>query len=100
MDWNAHPEFRGDPVTRIHSGPYWMEAFADSVAALMKHLTRTKSYTCARWLCINNEPGYDWSWWQAPPNQPMSLLHSYYARFDWAPTEGYPLEAAEKRLAA
>ena len=27
-------------------------------------------------------------------------LHSYYARFDWAATEGYPLAAAEKRLAA
>ena len=146
VDWNAHPEFRGDPVTRVHSGPYSMEAFADSVAALMKQLTRTRRYTCIRWLCINNEPGYDWSWWQAPPNQPMSLrdglaavrraldrdgievplsgpdwtdlpelqperidfdeflgaydLHSYYARFDWAPTEGYPLVVAEKRLAA
>ena len=26
-------------------------------------------------------------------------LHSYYARFDWAATEGYPLAAAGKRLA-
>ena len=146
VDWNAHPEFRGDPVTRVHSGPRSMEAFADSVAALMKHLTRTRRYTCIRWLCINNEPGYNWSWWQAPPNEPMSLrdglaavrraldregiqtplsgpdwtdlpelkpekidfdefigaydLHSYYARFDWAATEGYPIAVAEKRLRA
>jgi len=42
VDWNAHPEFRGDPVTRVHSGPYSMDAFSDSVAALMYHLTRTK----------------------------------------------------------
>jgi hypothetical protein len=27
-------------------------------------------------------------------------LRSYYARFDWAATEGYPLAAAEKRLAS
>ena len=144
VDWNAHPEFRGDPVTRVHSGPQDMQAFGDSLATLMKHLTQTKRYTCIRWLCINNEPGAEWSWWQAPPNTPMSLrdglaavrrsldrkgmkvplsgpdwtdlpelkpekidfdefigaydLHSYYARFDWAATEGYPLAAAEKRL--
>jgi alpha-galactosidase len=73
VDWNAFPEFRGDAVKRVHSGPRDMQAFADSVAALLKHLTRTKRYTCIRWLCINNEPGYDWSWWQAPPNQPMPL---------------------------
>lgn len=146
VDWNAFPEFRGNPVTRVHSGPQSMEAFADGVAALMKHLTQTRRYTCIRWLCINNEPGANWSWWQAPPNTPMSLraglaavrkamdregirtplsgpdwtdlpelkpeqidfdefigaydLHSYYARFDWAATQGYALATAEKRLAA
>ncbi len=146
VDWNAFPEFRGDPVTRVHSGPQSMEAFADGVARLMKHLVRTKRYSCIRWLCINNEPGYEWSWWQKPPNTPISLraglaavrqaldreglriplsgpdwtdcpelkperidfdefigaydLHSYYARFDWADTTGYPLAVAEKNLAA
>ncbi len=146
VDWNAHPEFRGDAVTRVHSGPHDMQAFADGVAAMVKHLAQTKRYSCIRWLCINNEPGAEWSWWQAPPNTPMSLrdglaavrraldregvrvplsgpdwtdlpelkpekidfdefigahdLHSYSARFDWATTEGYPLAAAEKRLAA
>ena len=29
VDWNAWPEFRGDPVKRVHSGPYSMEEFAD-----------------------------------------------------------------------
>ena len=146
VDWNAFPEFRGNAVTRVHSGPQSMEAFADGLAALMKYLTRTKRYSCIRWLCINNEPGAEWSWWQRPPNQPMAIrdglaavrlaldregiqvplsgpdwtdlpelkpekidfdefigaydLHSYYARFDWAKTEGYPLADAEKRLAA
>jgi hypothetical protein len=73
VEWNAFPEFRGSPVKRVHSGPYSMESFAGSLTALMKHLLTTKHYTCIRWLCINNEPGYDWSWWQRPPNQPMPL---------------------------
>ena len=72
-DWNAFPQFRGDPVKRVHSGPYSMDRFADGLAALMNHLLRTRHYTCIRWLCINNEPGFEWSWWQRPPNQPMSL---------------------------
>jgi hypothetical protein len=73
VDWNSFPQFRGDPVKRVHSGPYAMADFADGLAALMKHLVTAKHYTCIRWLCINNEPGYDWSWWQRPPNEPMSL---------------------------
>ncbi len=72
-DWNAWPEFRGDPIKRVHSGPYSMNEFADGLATLMEHLVKTRRYTCIRWLCINNEPGYDWSWWQQPPNQSMSL---------------------------
>jgi hypothetical protein len=73
VDWNAFPEFRGDPVKRVHSGPYSMDDFADGLAALVKHLVKTKRYTCIKWICINNEPRYDWSWWQRPPNEPMSL---------------------------
>jgi hypothetical protein len=73
VDWNSFPEFKGDPVKVVHSGPWSMESFADGLTALMKHLLNTKHYTCVRWLCINNEPGYDWSWWQRPPNQPMPL---------------------------
>lgn len=73
VEWNSFPEFQGDAVKRVHSGPRSMESFADGLAALAKHLLRTKHYRCIHWLCINNEPGYDWSWWQRPPNQPMPL---------------------------
>jgi hypothetical protein len=38
VDWNAFPEFRGDPVKRVHSGPHSMDDFADGLAALVKHL--------------------------------------------------------------
>lgn len=72
-DWNAFPEFRGDPVKRVHSGPYSMEDFADGLAALTEHLVRTRGYRCIKWLSISNEPGYDWSWWQRPPNEPMPI---------------------------
>ena len=146
VDWNAWPEFRGDAIKRVHSGPCSMEDFAGGLAALVEHLVRDRHYTCIRWLCINNEPGSDWSWWQRPPHQPMPLrdglaavrqaldrkgisvplsgpdwtdlpefkaqeidfdpfigaydLHSYFARFDWQAGNGYPLAAAESRLAA
>ncbi len=73
VEWNAFPEFRADPIKRVHSGPYSSESFADGLAAFLKHLVTKKHYTCIRWLCINNEPGYDWSWWQRPPNEPMPL---------------------------
>jgi hypothetical protein len=144
--WNAWPEFRNDAVKRVHSGPQSMEEFAAGLATLMEHLTKSRHYTCIRWLCINNEPGYEWSWWQQPPNQPMSItaglaavrlaleqkgisvplsgpdmtdlpelkpaqidfdpfigaydLHSYFARFDWQATNGYPIAVAEQRLSA
>jgi hypothetical protein len=47
--------------------------FADGLASLAKHLVKTRRYTCIKWICINNEPRYEWSWWQRPPNEPMSL---------------------------
>jgi hypothetical protein len=38
VEWNAFPEFRGSPVKRVPSGPYFMESFAGSLTALMQHL--------------------------------------------------------------
>jgi hypothetical protein len=73
VDWNAFPEFQGDPVKRVHSGPRSIDDFAEGLAALVNHLIKTRGYTCIKWICINNEPGYDWSWWQCPPDTPMSL---------------------------
>lgn len=73
VDWNAFPEFRGDAVKRVHSGPLSMADFADGLAALVEHLVKTRRYTCLKWISITNEPGHDWSWWQEPPNRPMPL---------------------------
>jgi hypothetical protein len=71
--WLAYPAFRDDAVGRVHSAPTDLDAFADGLAALMQHLLKTRGYTCIQWLCINNEPGADFSWWQAPPNRPLGI---------------------------
>ena len=68
--WLAYPEFRDDPVRRVHSAPADLDAFADGLAALMEHLIKHRGYTCIKWLCISNEPG---GWWQAPPNKSLSI---------------------------
>ena len=73
VDWNTFPEWRDDPVARVHSGPLSMEDFGEGLATLVEHLVKTRRYTCIRWLCINNEPNGDWSWWQAPPNRLLPL---------------------------
>ncbi|MFA5058181.1 MAG: hypothetical protein WC485_08720, partial [Opitutaceae bacterium] len=73
VGWLAYPEFRDDPIARVHSGPADLDAFADGLATLMEHLIKERGYTCIKWLCITNEPGEKWSWWQQPPNTPLSL---------------------------
>lgn len=71
--WLAYPEWRDDPVGRVHSAPADMEAFADGLATLMEHLVKKRGYTCIKSLCITNEPGAGFSWWQAPPNKALSI---------------------------
>lgn len=73
VDWNTFPEWRDDPVTRVHSGPRSIDDFAEGLAALVEHLVKKKGYTCIRWLCLTNEPNGGWSWWQAPPNRLLPL---------------------------
>ncbi len=71
--WNTFPEWRDDPVRRVHSGPLSMDDFAEGLATLMEHLVRRKGYTCIAWLSITNEPGHQWSWFQRPPGEPIPL---------------------------
>lgn len=40
VEWNAFPEFRGDSIQRLHSGPHSIDDFANGLAALVKHLTQ------------------------------------------------------------
>lgn len=73
VKWNTFPQWRDDPVWRVHSGPNSMEDFGEGLATLVEHLVKKKGYTCIKWVCITNEPGFDWSWWNEPPNKPLPL---------------------------
>lgn len=61
VDWNTFPEWRDDPVRRVHSGPASLDDYAEGLATLVEYLTKRKHYTCIRWVSINNEPGHGWS---------------------------------------
>jgi hypothetical protein len=57
--WNAFPG-----VHPLLSAPRSLPDFADGIAALLDHLTRTKGYRCIRYFCITNEPpGGTWGYW-------------------------------------
>lgn len=63
--WNAYPGNADDPVKRLRSAPRSLEEWAYGLGELVEHLMRDKGYTCIRWLCVSNEPGWDsFSWWQ------------------------------------
>ncbi len=74
VEWNA---FEG--AGRLQSAPKSVPDFAQGLATLMEHLIKTKHYTCVRWLCIVNEPGGMWSWWQGADGKPISLMPSLHA---------------------
>lgn len=71
--WNAMPELRNNPTDIVHSGPASLDDFAEGLATLVEHLVKTKKYTCIRWVCITNEPNYEFSWFQKAYNMPMPL---------------------------
>ncbi|HEY3324395.1 MAG TPA: polysaccharide lyase family protein [Planctomycetota bacterium] len=73
VKWLAFPEFRDDPIKRVHSAPASMEDFGEGLASVVEHLVKKKGYTCIRSVCITNEPGYDWSWWTEPPKKAAPL---------------------------
>lgn len=74
VEWNAV-----DGVSRLRSAPKSVEDFSQGLATLMEYLVKTKHYDCIRWLCISNEPGGEWSWWQGPGGKPASLMPTLHA---------------------
>lgn len=73
VEWNAYPELRKDSVGIATSAPASLDEFAHGLAELAHHLLRVKGYRSIRWLAINNEPGYSWSWWQGPDGKPLPI---------------------------
>jgi hypothetical protein len=68
VEWNRHPD-----VDALHSAPLDLEIYAEGIALLADKLVRDWGYTCVRWICINNEPGCDFSWWQGPGGKPLPI---------------------------
>ena len=68
VEWNVFPG-----AGRLQSAPKSVEDFAQGLATLMEYLVKTRHYTCIRWLCIVNEPGYEWSWWQGPDGKAVEF---------------------------
>jgi hypothetical protein len=71
--WNAYPELRPSLLGRLISAPLSMDDFAYGLGEFVEHLTRVKKYRSIKWLSINNEPGYNWSWWQGPDGKPLPI---------------------------
>ena len=74
VEWNAF-----EKAGRLQSAPKSVEEFAQGLATLMEHLIKTEHFTCIRWLCIVNEPGFQWSWWQGADGRPVSLMPALHA---------------------
>ena len=74
VEWNAFPG-----AGRLQSAPKSVEDSAQGLATLMEYLVKTRHYTCIRWLCIVNEPGYEWGWLQGPDGKAVSLMPAMHA---------------------
>ncbi len=58
-EWNAYPG-----VHPLISAPKNLDDYANGIATLIEHLTKTKGYTCIKYFCMTNEPpGGPWGYW-------------------------------------
>ncbi len=70
VEWNAFPG-----VHPLLSAPRSLEDHATGLATLLAHLTKTRGYTCIRWLSIANEPpGGTWGYWWSAGSWPCPTL--------------------------
>jgi len=59
VEWNSYPG-----VHPLISAPKNLDDFANGIASLIEHLTKTKGYTCIKYFCMTNEPpGGPWGYW-------------------------------------
>ena len=59
VEWNSYPG-----VHPLISAPRNLDDFANGIATLIEHLTKTKGYTCIKYFCMTNEPpGGPWGYW-------------------------------------
>jgi hypothetical protein len=74
VEWNA---FEG--ISRLQSAPRSVPDFVEGVATLIEHLVKSRDYTCVRWLCISNEPGFEACWWMGPDGRPADVMPAFRA---------------------
>lgn len=74
VEWNAH-----GGVGRLQSAPKSIPDFADAITALMRRLLHDRRYSCIRWLCIANEPGFPACWWMGPGDVPADMMPTLHA---------------------
>ena len=72
VEWNAFPEFRGDEIATLRSGPYSLDEFTHGIVSLVEFLVRQRGYDCIRYLGLNNEPDACRCW--ESPQGPMPML--------------------------
>lgn len=72
--WNAHDKLLGDPNSILKSSPKNINAFADGISELLHHLIKIKKYSCIKWICLTNEPGHSWSWFQNENMEPDNIM--------------------------
>jgi len=73
VEWNAFPEFRGDGIGVLRSGPFSLEDYTYGLVSLVEFLIREGGYTCIRYLGLTNEP-HDWCCWRSPAQDLMPML--------------------------
>jgi hypothetical protein len=71
--WLVPEGISANSANRLRLAPGDMQAFAEGLATMVEYLVKEKGYTCIKYVCINNEPGHSWSWWQNPDMSPMSI---------------------------
>jgi hypothetical protein len=59
VEWNSYPG-----VHPLISAPKNLDDYANGIATLIEHLTKTRGYTCIKYFCMTNEPpGGPWGYW-------------------------------------
>lgn len=74
VEWNAFPG-----ISRLQSAPRSVPDFATGLATLMEHLIKSRGYSCIRWLCITNEPGFPACWWIGHDGKPANAMPTMQA---------------------
>ena len=74
VEWNAFPT-----AGRLQSAPKSVPEFAEGVGALVEHLVKDRGYSSIHWLCISNEPGMDWGWWNGADGHATTIMPALHA---------------------